>query len=97
MATNSQIIHQQSPVLTASSPGRLPCCAQTHRETEELVELGEQDVAILHLAPRVADGMDGHQQEAPQGPQRWQLLLPLGAHVPQLVEKAALQRLPIQH
>lgn len=100
MATNSQIIHQQGPVLTAvlhSCPGSLPCCVQTYREPEELVELGEQHVAILHLAPRVADGVDGHQQETCQGPQRRQLLLPLGAHVPELVKKAALQRLCIQH
>lgn len=54
-------------------------------------------MAILHLPPGVADGVDGHQQEARQWPQRWQLLLPLAAHIPQLVKKAALQRLPIQH
>lgn len=74
-----------------------PHCAQTYREAEELIELGQQHVPILHLAARVADGVDGHQQEPRQGPQRRQLLLPRAAHVPQLVKKAALQRLPIQH
>lgn len=59
---------------------------RTHLDVKERVEIGDNDVLVLHLAPHVLDGVDGRLVVRLRAAAEGQLLHPHAAHLEEGVE-----------